>query len=165
MGPLAQGRGLPPDISDRAKSDYEAAIAAAPDEFFGTTWNTWAEIAAVDWKAPYGHVVLEYRPEKESAFTWPTEQSAFREGIPADFIGSLDEVSRFVGPFPPGFAGQGHDLKPGQRWEAKGRKYAVVSATRENLLGANWVLLFDIMALLAARLGSENVRLTVWFDQ
>ncbi|MFB6616166.1 hypothetical protein ACFCV9_18460 [Streptomyces sp. NPDC056367] len=42
--PLSEGRGLPTDMSDAARSDF----AAYPDAH-GTTWITWAEIAAADW--------------------------------------------------------------------------------------------------------------------
>lgn len=46
--PLAEGRGLPADVSDGLRSEY--AAHGGPDDVHGTTWLTWAELAATDWQ-------------------------------------------------------------------------------------------------------------------
>jgi len=39
--PLAPHRGSPHDASQEAKTDYEAAVAAYPNEIHSVTWITW----------------------------------------------------------------------------------------------------------------------------
>ncbi|PKV90172.1 hypothetical protein [Streptomyces sp. TLI_146] len=46
--PLAEGRGLPDDASDGLRN--EIAAYGGPDDVYGTTWLTWAELAATDWQ-------------------------------------------------------------------------------------------------------------------
>jgi hypothetical protein len=47
--------------------------------------------------------------------------------------------------------------------DAPEKAYRVVAGTREDLLGADWVLLFRLLETLAGRYGAEAVRLVVWF--
>ncbi|MER7174460.1 hypothetical protein [Streptomyces mesophilus] len=46
--PLAEGRGLPTDASDGLQTEC-AGYGGSPDTY-GTTWITWAELAAADWQ-------------------------------------------------------------------------------------------------------------------
>ncbi|WP_297153093.1 hypothetical protein [Thermogemmatispora sp.] len=46
--PVAQGRGLPEDVSPEVQAEYERW----GDGAFGTSWITWAEIKAIDWEEP-----------------------------------------------------------------------------------------------------------------
>ncbi|MEU6256274.1 hypothetical protein [Streptomyces sp. NPDC047043] len=46
--PLAEGRGFPDDTSDGLRRDFLAY--SGPDDVFGTTWLTWAELEATDWQ-------------------------------------------------------------------------------------------------------------------
>ncbi len=152
LPPLAPARGLPADISDQAKADHEADLARAPREFFGETWVTWAEIAAVDWKAPVGNLILMTRMPTEGERPWYTYWYT-----PSTFEHPLRN------PLPPGFVGRADDLQPGQEWEAGDKVYRVVAGTREDLLGADWLTLFRVMEALAVRYGADDVRMTVWF--
>jgi hypothetical protein len=45
--PLAEGRGLPDDASDGLRDAFDAA--GGPRDVHGTTWISWAELAAADW--------------------------------------------------------------------------------------------------------------------
>ncbi|MFC8824182.1 hypothetical protein ACFT9I_02350 [Streptomyces sp. NPDC057137] len=45
--PLAEGRGFPDDASDGLRGDF--AAYGDPGDVHGTTWLTWAELAAADW--------------------------------------------------------------------------------------------------------------------
>ncbi|MEU8543769.1 hypothetical protein AB0C52_27900 [Streptomyces sp. NPDC048717] len=46
--PLAQERGLPPDVSAEVRSCYEDD----PDLYHSASWIGWEELAAVDWDEP-----------------------------------------------------------------------------------------------------------------
>lgn len=46
--PLAEDRGLPDDASDGLREMY--AGYGGPQDVYGTTWLSWAELAAVDWQ-------------------------------------------------------------------------------------------------------------------
>ncbi|GAA3085254.1 hypothetical protein GCM10010449_06260 [Streptomyces rectiviolaceus] len=46
--PLAERRGLPDDASDGLRGQF--AAYGGPDDVHGTTWLTWAELAATDWQ-------------------------------------------------------------------------------------------------------------------
>jgi hypothetical protein len=111
---------------------------------------TWAEIAAIDWHAPVGRLMLHTSVNPNMAapnwWTW------------------WEPAATFPGPFPSGFTGQGNDLLVGQKWEEDDKAYWVVDGTRQDLLGADWVLVFHLLETLASRYGDDGVRLTVWFN-
>lgn len=46
--PLAEGRGLPEDTSNGICAAF--AAAGGPDDVYGTTWITWAELISADWR-------------------------------------------------------------------------------------------------------------------
>ncbi|MFD9339534.1 hypothetical protein ACFWBF_34900 [Streptomyces sp. NPDC060028] len=46
--PLGEGRGFPPDASDGLRGEF--ASHGGSDDVHGTTWLTWAELAATDWQ-------------------------------------------------------------------------------------------------------------------
>ena len=45
--PLAEGRGLPEDVSSGVRDRFHAE--GGPRDVWGTTWISWAELAAADW--------------------------------------------------------------------------------------------------------------------
>ncbi|MEW2259803.1 hypothetical protein [Streptomyces sp. NPDC047869] len=45
--PLSEGRGLPDDASDSVRGVFSSRVEAQGP--YGTTWISWAELAAVDW--------------------------------------------------------------------------------------------------------------------
>ncbi|MFJ7127327.1 hypothetical protein [Streptomyces sp. NPDC098101] len=50
--PLAEDRGFPGDASEGLREEF--ADYGGPDCVYGTTWLTWAELAAVDWQETDG---------------------------------------------------------------------------------------------------------------
>jgi hypothetical protein len=46
--PLAEGRGFPNDASEDLQTEY--VTYGGPPDVHGTTWITWAELAATDWR-------------------------------------------------------------------------------------------------------------------
>jgi hypothetical protein len=72
LGPLAPACGLPPDLAERTQSDHQACVTKWPDEYFGESWITWAEIAAVDWRAPVGVLVLTTNTDSADNPSWFT---------------------------------------------------------------------------------------------
>jgi hypothetical protein len=44
------------------------------------------------------------------------------------------------------------------------KTHRVVEGTREDLLGADWLLLFRLLEALAGRSGANAVHLGIWFD-
>lgn len=49
--PLAAERGRPVDASEEVRAELDR-LAPWPDQAYGTTWITWAELEAVDWDEP-----------------------------------------------------------------------------------------------------------------
>lgn len=49
--PLAADRGIPVDASETVRAELDQ-LAQWPDQAYGTTWITWAEIKEVDWGEP-----------------------------------------------------------------------------------------------------------------
>ncbi len=150
--PLAAGRGLPATISQRARAEYDTAIARWPNEIFASSWITWAEITAIDWYTPVGELVLAKSIDPE------------QYGPAPGFWTRRHAAAEFEGPFPPGFMGRGGDLRPGLEWEVNGVAYRVIEGQRYDLLGEDWKLIFSLLEKLADRYGADAVRLTVWFS-
>lgn len=46
--PIAPDRGLPAEVSDSVRAQFERQ-SQLPDQTFGSTWITWAEVQAIDW--------------------------------------------------------------------------------------------------------------------
>ncbi len=61
LAPIAAERGLPADASVEARADYEADIAAYPNECHGCTWITWSEIQSINWEEPIEGRIIESR--------------------------------------------------------------------------------------------------------
>ncbi|NUS06100.1 MAG: hypothetical protein HOV97_26505 [Nonomuraea sp.] len=47
--PLAEGRGLPADVSDDVRATFDAWGGGGAQDAHGATWISWAELAAVNW--------------------------------------------------------------------------------------------------------------------
>src|ERR1051326_2445570 len=49
--PIAPWRGLPADISDEARKDYEKGTTDSKESSYrGESWITWSEIKNIDWE-------------------------------------------------------------------------------------------------------------------
>jgi hypothetical protein len=139
--PIAQGRGLPDDMSEEAKR-------SSPEEYWGQTWAYWREIAAINWDeefiAPSPSVYLYKRNANgDMLLKWHGYLHEMKDPPPLDFsqegetdIG--DTRYRIV-----------HDL-PFRRSET---------------LHPGWQVIFKVMASLADRYwtGNEAIRIVVWF--
>ncbi|CAM5592043.1 hypothetical protein GCM10010329_48500 [Streptomyces spiroverticillatus] len=66
--PLAEDRGMPHDASEGVRTEY-AGYPGAPDER-GTTWITWAELAAADWDGTDRDGTLTRREVAGDATHW-----------------------------------------------------------------------------------------------
>ena len=138
--PVAAGRGIPGDLSNRARDEYLAM------ETISASWVLWSEIDSVDWDLaatdgrPHRY---ERQPDGSLAMT-----------------GKASPVGRFEPP---------QDLirEAGATWERDGDVFRIERITRREVLDGSptWKLIFDLMARLAADHGSDNVRLVAWFDQ
>ncbi|GII54080.1 hypothetical protein Pth03_24690 [Planotetraspora thailandica] len=148
--PVAAGRGLPADVSEAVRTDYEndARIDAA---IHGCTWVSWAELRELDMtvrpaargtlQVQRGGLIHQYRIDEQ----WP------------------DEVVEQYGTPP---LGASPVDAPALRWEAAGATLEYVPVTRHDVLGpgTGWEHVFEVMRALAQRFGPDGVRLVVWFD-
>ncbi|MFD7256355.1 hypothetical protein [Streptomyces sp. NPDC059874] len=132
--PLAEGRGLPPEVTDEVRDYYEGA----PDLYHSATWIGWEELSAVDWDEPaltLGVREYWYSPERGRYQSARTLQSldGHSEGDEWMQEGKIMRACRMT------------------------RREAV----RED---GEWDPVWAVMKALADVHGPECVRLVVWFD-
>lgn len=138
--PLAARRGLPSDASPAVKRWSEPYQSDDhPAGFFGHTYISCAELASADWQ------------EKR---TDPEVHCYGRSEVTGEWI----KVGTFR-PEPP------HRSKPGDVWMEEGVQCRVREISREETLGSDFRLVYDLMICLAQRYGDEHVRLVVWFQE
>lgn len=146
--PLAAGRGLPDDVSEPVRAEIEQL--AASDPVFGTTWISWAELAAVDWdeKAPEPDGRLHQYRQTDDGLTFIGKSAWSRDF--ADAVGY-----EFADVWP-----------EGSEWLVGDVLYRAQSLRRSDAVPADggWQPVWDAMERLAAVHGEHNVRLVVWFD-
>ncbi|GIE78474.1 hypothetical protein Aph02nite_44240 [Actinoplanes philippinensis] len=145
--PVAEGRGLPPDVSEAVRNEYEHD-ARIDDAIGGSTWVSWPELRDLDMTVtPRARGVLEinenryYRVEDE----WPSDVVA-EYGIPV--VGTSPATAAYG------------------RWQHGAINLTYKRVTRNDVLGAGtgWDHVFAVMRSLAERFGEEGVRLVAWFD-
>ena len=138
--PLAMRRGLPPDASPAVKRWSEPHLSDdQPGGFFGHTYITCAELASASW---------------EECRTDPQVYCYGRSEVTGEWI----KVGMYC-PEPP------HLAQPGDTWMEEGVQCRVRSITREETLGSDFRLIYDLMICLAQQYGDEHVRLVVWFQE
>jgi hypothetical protein len=148
--PIAANRGLPPDASAEAAADYRNAVARYPKEFYGVTWVTWREVQAIDWDERIEDRIVESRREAQSG---------------QDRVGVLWWRTSFVETHADNLPVPADELAPGQRWVVGDKAYEVVAMRRRDVFERQWVLLFELMEILARHCeDSDHLRLVVWFD-
>lgn len=150
--PVAEGRGLPTDVSEAVRKEYEHD--AEFDRAVGrSTWISWPELRDLDLTVtPLARGVLEvnengsglyhcYRIEDE----WPAE-------VVAEY-----------GPPPLSESPVGAAYSS---WQHGSTTLTYKKVTRNDVLGpgTGWEHVFAVMRTLAKRFGEEGVRLVVWFD-
>ena len=150
--PVAEGRGLPVDVSDAVRADYEHC-AEIDGAIGGSTWVSWPELRDLDMTGtPLARRVLEVNENGSSSYDyyriedqWPAEVVARYESPP-------------VGAPPVG--------APHGAWQHGTTTLTYTKVTRNDVLGpgTGWEHVFAVMRALAGRFGDEGVRLVVWFD-
>ncbi|HET6356874.1 hypothetical protein [Streptomyces sp.] len=152
--PLAAERGRPVDASETVRSELDA-LAAWPDQAFGTTWITWTELKTVDWDEPAelpDSRIHQYRQTSDGL------KLVGKASWDARFAQALKLPQRPSDP-PPTWP-EGTEWLIGDtlfRSETLRRRDAV----RED---GEWKPVWTVMETLASQHGDDNVRLVVWFD-
>jgi hypothetical protein len=145
FAPIAAGRGLPPDASPEAATDYATDTAKYPEEYHGVTWISWREVQSIDWDEPIEDMIVEsqlYRPG--GIYSWRSQFMQYHADLLPD---------------------QAEKLQPGQRWQMGDKLYEVIAMRRRDVLEERWELLFRLMEMLAPRFETaDHLRWVVWFD-
>ncbi|WP_351226092.1 hypothetical protein [Streptomyces sp. NPDC002133] len=151
--PLAADRGLPAGASETVRAELERlAQWYGPDQAYGTTWITWAEIKEVDWDEP-----------AEKADSRLHEYRQTPDGL--RLTGKAAWSPRFaqaVGLQP----GEDREWPEGTEWLIGDTLYRSEKIRRRDAVPATgeWKSVWTVMEALAAQHGDDNVRLVVWFD-
>ncbi|MDD9379799.1 hypothetical protein M8Z33_24690 [Streptomyces sp. ZAF1911] len=134
--PLAQERGLPPDVTDEVRGRYEDA----PDLFHSPSWIGWEELVAVDWD--------------EHALTLDARVHEYRYSVERGLCEVGKSFQNLDG------------RSEGDEWVQGGRIMRVERMTRREAVpeDGEWAPVWATMKALADAHGPEHVRLVVWFD-
>lgn len=135
--PIAEGRGLPGDVSDEAKKDEE--FCGGKDH----TWISYKEIKNINWEERAVKPSVSYVEFKKNPDGSLSETESCGEGLTEE-----EKVKVYSG----------------LSVEKNGYIYFPEVLRRESCLSKEWRLLFDIMRLLSDEYEPEGVRLVVWFD-
>ncbi|MCC5580332.1 hypothetical protein IMZ11_32405 [Microtetraspora sp. AC03309] len=149
--PVAAERGLPADVSESVRTEYERD-ARLDDAIHSCTWVSWAELRELDMTVrPAARGMLEIHPRP-----WMIERYRIDDQWP-------DEVVEQYG-MPP--LGASPVEAPAGRWEVAGATLEYGPVTRLDVLGpgTGWEHVFEVMRALAQRFAPDGVRLVVWFD-
>lgn len=159
--PIAEGRGLPPDISSEVRKDFERFRG----EGSGMSWVSWAEIKAIDWEEEGEQADsrihrYERNEQGELVFTgkavWDREfeelvnsqQIETEAGTMASMLGAI--------------LGAKPAMPEGQQWEKGNVVYRSEKLKRKDACD-DWGGVFNAMEQYAATYGDDGVRLVVWF--
>jgi hypothetical protein len=158
--PIAEGRGLPPDVAPETREKHTDFGGEAA----GTTWISWAEIKAIDWEEESEQADsrihrYERNENGELVFTgkaaWSRE---FEELLDSQRLetetGTLQSIAQAL--FDP------QVWPEGQQWE-KGNVVFRAEKLRRKDVCDDWQAVFDRMRELATTYGDDGVRLVVWF--
>lgn len=141
--PVAGGRGLPADISERA------ARLCSDNYGHDTTWITWAEVKAINWDEP------AERPDARVHRYRRTPDGLVLAGKSAMERRFMDAV---------GYEGR-EQWSEGQEWTDGDYVYRYERMLRREAVHPRaWGPLWQIMEVLADANGDDGVRAVVWFD-
>ncbi|MCX5406086.1 hypothetical protein OHA37_19605 [Streptomyces sp. NBC_00335] len=150
--PLADYRGLPADASQESRTAFESWGRDSR----GSSWISWAELAAVDWDELSNEVddcVHEYRRGADG--TWELY------GRNTDLT-RFAELSGITDPRALHRAGRG--LPEGVEWPDGDRLFRIGRLRRRDTVpDGDWGAVWSVMRTLAGLHGDEGVRLVVWF--
>ncbi|WP_127508126.1 hypothetical protein [Actinoplanes solisilvae] len=148
--PVAEGRGLPSDVSQVVRTEYEED-ARLDGAIHGSTWVSWSELRDLDMKAG---------PDARGTLTINEESSALWRYYRIDDHWP-DEVREEFGPMerPPAETPYGG-------WQRGKTTFGYTATTRLDVLGpgTGWEHVFAVLRALGQRFGDDGVRLVVWFD-
>ncbi|WP_406160973.1 hypothetical protein OG298_28775 [Streptomyces sp. NBC_01005] len=151
--PLADHRGLPPDVS----RDVSAAIEPWSPDAFGASWITWAELLAADWDEAANEVdecVHEYRRSPDGVWEMYGRNSNLNRF--AQLSGLTDTRALYR-------AGNAHP--EGTEWPDGDRLFRIGRLRRSHSVpDSDWGAVWSIMRTLSNLHGAEGVRLVVWFE-
>ncbi|MEU8925820.1 hypothetical protein AB0D10_33635 [Kitasatospora sp. NPDC048545] len=154
--PVGAGRGLPADVSARARAAHASWGAAA----FGATWLDWTEVLAVDWDEPAlprATTIARYRRHPDGTLTL-----RHRDDWSRGFARASGVDTRGVGPDRIG------DLwAEGTEWDVGTTVFRAERARRRDAVPADgsWRPVWTVMGALAEVHGTGDVRLVVWFEE
>ncbi|AJF65249.1 hypothetical protein [Streptomyces vietnamensis] len=134
--PLAAERGLPGDVSDEARREYEDWGRDAHN----VTWIGWEELSRVDWGERAERVDDRvHRFTRDPSGDWVLTGKGFWDRA---------------------------DRPEGDEWIQGGRLFRRVRMSRRDAVpeGGEWAPVWATMRALADVHGDEHVRLVVWFD-
>jgi hypothetical protein len=150
--PVAANRGLPGDVSEAVRTEYEDS-ARLDEAVHGSTWVSWPELRDLDMTVtPQARGVLGLGPRPHG----PWWQYRIDDQWP-------DKVVTTYG-LPPG--GQSPIDAPYGTWQQGATTFEYKKMSRLDVLGpgTGWEHVFAVMRILAQRFGEEGVRLITWFD-
>ncbi|SEO15374.1 hypothetical protein [Actinacidiphila rubida] len=154
--PLAADRGMPADASEAVRAEL-ATLARWPDQMYGVTWITWAEVKRIDWDEP-----------AETTDRRPHRYQRTPEGLRYLGKGAWDPVQAKV--LAPSNATRdardaGDGRPDGTEWTVGDTVYRAQRLRRRDAveIGGTWQPVWTTMETLAALHGDDNVRLVVWF--
>ncbi|HWS33860.1 MAG TPA: hypothetical protein VN408_14105 [Actinoplanes sp.] len=149
--PIAAGRGLPGDVSDAVRTEFETG-AGIDSSIGGQTWVSWAELQALD---------MTVTPQCRGVLQAWTAQGGCRyrrvdDEWPAGFV-----AEHGVPPL-----GSTPAEAPYGSWQVGDVRLRYHAPTRLDALGPDtgWEHVFAVMQALAGRFGDDGVRLVAWFD-
>ncbi|MET9606491.1 hypothetical protein ABZZ17_15640 [Streptomyces sp. NPDC006512] len=150
--PLADQRGLPPDVSPETLADMEPW---GPD-VKGASWITWAELEAADWDEVSDQVddcVHEYRLTPHGTWRLHGRNSGLSRF--AELAGITDPRALYRA---------GRTYPEGTEWPDGDRLFRIGRLTRRQAVpDHDWGAVWSVMRTLAALHGDEGVRMVVWF--
>lgn len=141
--PIAEGRGLPHDVSEKVKQEAEKY----GDDVFGHTWISWNDIKQIDWEEKSAHIderVHKYMRNEQGRFYLQSKaawEKEFAERV--GYSQCLEDQE--------------------QEWDLGDIVYRREYMKRRDVK-SSWEVVFTVLEHLASRYGDENVRLVVWFD-
>ncbi|WP_405999253.1 hypothetical protein [Streptomyces sp. NBC_00829] len=152
--PLAAERGRPVDASEEVRAELDR-LAPWPDQAYGTTWITWAELEAVDWDEPAERPdsrIHQYRQTPDGL------RLVGKSGWSPEFARAVGLQQQLSGPRP--------TWPEGTEWLIGDTLYRSETLRRRDAVreDGEWKPVWDAMEALATEHGDDHVRLVVWFD-
>lgn len=158
--PIAEGRGLPSDVSPETREDYENFGKEAA----GATWVNWSEIKAIDWEEESEEAdsrIHRYERNEQGELVYKGKAAwsrEFQELVKSQQLetqaGTILSIVESLVAKP--------TMPAGQQWEKGNIVFRAEKLKRKDVC-SDWQGVFNAMEELAATYGDDGVRLVVWF--